>query len=241
MLGRATLRTLTALDQGPRPQHGPESYVQAVSQVLPGWVLSLLAGSLLLPVLVASVDAFARARGAGRWTCCAGCAGSAAWVAPFLAALALAAVPGAGGRNAGAASGARAARTCSRWTVPRLPCWRECSRRWCSRTSSRRWLAVRPDSELREPVEPGAGVALALAIAAGSLLLWLVNPYAGLLAVPAAHLWMLTVAHASCASAPPAGGPDRARSGAGGAGGDLLPVRPARWIRCTVPGICSCS
>ena len=35
-------------------------------------------------------------------------------------------------------------------------------------------------------------MALALAIAAGSLLLWLVNPYAGLLAVPAAHLWMLT-------------------------------------------------
>jgi hypothetical protein len=56
-----------------------------------------------------------------------------------------------------------------------------------------RWLAVRPDPELRDPVEPGAGVALALAIAAGSLLLWLVNPFAGLLAVPAAHLWMLTV------------------------------------------------
>ena len=36
-------------------------------------------------------------------------------------------------------------------------------------------------------------MALALAIAAGSLLLWLVNPFAGLLAVPAAHLWMLTV------------------------------------------------
>jgi hypothetical protein len=56
-----------------------------------------------------------------------------------------------------------------------------------------RWLAVRPDPELREPLELGAGVALALAIAAGSLLLWLLNPFAGLLAVPAAHLWMLIV------------------------------------------------
>ena len=108
MLGRATLRTLTAIDQGGRPQHGPESYVQAVSQVLPGWVISLLAGSLLLPVFVASVDAFARARRRHvdvlrwlRWV--------AAWVAPFLAALALAAVPRARGRNAGAATGARAA------------------------------------------------------------------------------------------------------------------------------------
>ena len=89
MLGRAALRTVTAVDQGPRPEHGPESYVQAVSQVLPGWVISLLAGTLLLPVLVASVDAFARARRRQvdvlrwlRWV--------AAWMAPFLAALALA-------------------------------------------------------------------------------------------------------------------------------------------------------
>jgi hypothetical protein len=54
-----------------------------------------------------------------------------------------------------------------------------------------RWLAARPDPELEQPAEPGSGVALALTIAAGSLLLWLVNPYAGLLVVPAAHLWML--------------------------------------------------
>ena len=88
-LGRATLRTITALDEGGRPEHGPESYIQAVSQVLPGWVLSLLAGTLLLPVLVASVDAFARARRRHvdvlRWMRWMG-----AWVAPFLAALALA-------------------------------------------------------------------------------------------------------------------------------------------------------
>jgi hypothetical protein len=42
-----------------------------------------------------------------------------------------------------------------------------------------------------EELDLGAGVALALVIAAGSLLLWLANPYAGLLVVPAAHLWML--------------------------------------------------
>ena len=54
-----------------------------------------------------------------------------------------------------------------------------------------RWLAVRPDRELEGEPDLGAGVALALTIAAGSLLLWLVNPFAGLLVVPAAHLWML--------------------------------------------------
>ena len=191
MLGRATLRTLTALDQGPRPQHGPESYVQAVSQVLPGWVISLLAGALLLPVLVASVDAFARARRRQadvlrwlRWV--------AAWVAPFLAALALAQLLALVGATPtpppapvppvllpldGPALGVLAGVVVAMGLALYLA----------------RWLAVRPDPELREPLEPGAGVALALAIATGSLLLWLVNPFAGLLAVPAAHLWMLTV------------------------------------------------
>jgi hypothetical protein len=191
MLGRATLRTLTAVDQGGTPQHGPKSYVQAVSQVLPGWVISLLAGALLLPVLVASVDAFARARRRHvdvlrwlRWV--------AAWVAPFLAALALvqflalvgatpapppAPVPPDVLPLDGAALGVLAGVAVAMVLALLLG----------------RWLAARPDPELRDPVEPGAGVALALAIATGSLLLWLVNPYAGLLVVPAAHLWMLTV------------------------------------------------
>jgi hypothetical protein len=191
MLGRATLRTLTALDQGPRPQHGPVSYIQAVSQVLPGWVISLLAGTLLLPVLVASVDAFARARRRQvdvlrwlRWV--------AAWGAPFLAALALAqllAVVGATPAPPPAPvpptllplDGAALAVLAGVLVAMGLALFLA------------RWLAVRPDPELREPLEPGAGVALALAIATGSLLLWLVNPFAGLLAVPAAHLWTLTV------------------------------------------------
>jgi hypothetical protein len=188
-LGRATLRTITAVDQGPRPEHGPESYIQAVSQVLPGLVLSLLAGSLLLPVLVASVDAFARARRRHvdvlKWLRWLG-----AWVAPFLAALALAqflALVGAtpspprapvppdvlplDGPALGVLAGVAVAMVLAFFLA--------------------RWLAARPDRQLMEELDLGAGVALGLVIAAGSLLLWLVNPYAGLLVVPAAHLWML--------------------------------------------------
>jgi hypothetical protein len=188
-LGRATLRTLTALDEGPRPQHGPKSYIQAVSQILPGWVLSLLAGSLLLPVLVASVDAFARARRRHvdvlRWLRWLG-----AWVAPFLAALALAqllalfdATPSPPAAPVppdelpldGPALGVLAGMAVAMVLAFLLA----------------RWLAARPDPELEQTPDLGAGVALGLAIAASSILLWLVNPYAGLLAVPAAHLWML--------------------------------------------------
>ena len=188
-LGRATLRTLTALDEGPRPEHGPKSYLQAVSQVLPGWVLSLLAGALLLPVLVASVDAFARARRRHvdvlRWLRWLG-----AWVAPFLAALALAQFLALVGATPsppaapvppddlpldGAAMAVLAGIAVAMVLAYLLA----------------RWLAARPDPELGRTPDLGAGVALGLTIAAGSVLLWLVDPYAGLLSVPAAHLWML--------------------------------------------------
>jgi hypothetical protein len=190
-LGRATLRTVTAIDQDGRPRHGPESYVLAVSQVLPGWVLALLGGTLLLPVLVASVDAFARARRRQlpvvpwlRWV--------GAWTAPFLGGFALAELLALTGATptpppapvppadlpldgpALAVLGGVAAAMALAFALARL-------------------LAARPDASLRMPVEPGAGVALALALSVAGLLLWLVNPYAGLLAAPAAHLWMLAV------------------------------------------------
>ena len=190
-LGRATLRTVTALDQGRRPEHGPESYVTAVTQVLSGWVLALLGGTLLLPVLVATVDAFARSRRQGlealvwlRWL--------GAWVAPFLAGLAAAEV---------------LALTGATPVPPRAPVPPELlpldgpalgvlggvAAAMLLALLLGRFLAGRPDRSLTRPRAPAAGVAVALVLSASSLMLWLVNPYAGLLAVPAAHLCMLSV------------------------------------------------
>ena len=190
-LGRATLRTVTALDQGRRPAHGPDSYLLMVSQVLPGWVISLLAGTLLLPVVVASVDALARARRRQidvlLWLRFVG-----AWVAPFLAALALAELLALTGATPppppapvppevlpldGPALGVLGGLAVGMLLAFLLA----------------RWLAARPDPQLKQPGEPGAAVAVSLALSLGCMLLWAVNPYAGLLAVPAAHLWMLAV------------------------------------------------
>jgi hypothetical protein len=190
-LGRATLRTVTALDQGGRPEYGPESYVTAASQVMAGWVLALLGGTLLLPVFVAAVDAFARARRRDievlvwlRWL--------GTWVAPFLAGLAVAevlALTGAtpvpppepvapaqlplDGPALGVLGGVAAAMLLA-WLLARF-------------------LAGRPESSPVTPEGPGAAVAVVLVLSVASLALWLVNPYAGLLVVPAAHLWMLAV------------------------------------------------
>jgi hypothetical protein len=52
-----------------------------------------------------------------------------------------------------------------------------------------------------DPGEPGAACALALLTAAAAFVLWLLNPYAALMAVPAAHLWLL----ATLVEPPPSG------------------------------------
>ena len=156
-----------------------------------GWVLALLAFTLLLPAVIAAVDAFARARRQHvdvmpwlRWI--------AGWVAPFLAGLAIAellALIGAtpapppapvppevlplDGVALGVLAGVGAAMALG--------------------LLAGRFLAARPDPRLRRPEAPGAAVALALVASVATLVLWLANPYAALLAVPAAHLWLLVL------------------------------------------------
>lgn len=190
-LGRATLRTVTALDQGRRPKHGPDSYVTAASQVMGGWVLALLGGTLLLPVFVAAVDAFARARRRGievlpwlRWL--------GAWVAPFLAGLAVAEVLALTGATP-VPPPAPVPPDLLPLNGPALGVLAGVAAAMLLALLLGRFLAARPDRSLAEPEGPGAGVAIALLLSVASLALWFVNPYAGLLVVPAAHLWMLAV------------------------------------------------
>jgi hypothetical protein len=205
-LGRATLRTLTALDQSGRPKHGPAVYVTAVSQVVPGWVFVLLAGTLLLPVLVTSVDVFARARRRHievgvwmRWL--------AAFVAPFLAALAAAELLALVGATpdppsapvppselpldlaglavlAGVAAAALLAFAAARSLLRRGERARASQVAAAGETPPEEPVAI-------DPADTGAACALALVTAGAALVLWLLNPYAALMAVPAAHLWLL--------------------------------------------------
>jgi hypothetical protein len=188
-LGRATLRTVTAIDQDGRPAHGPDSYVLVVSQVLPGWVVALLGLALLLPVLVTAVDVLARARRrripVGPWLRWLG-----AWTAPFLAGLALAEVLALAGATP-TPTPAPVPPAEVPLDGPALGVLGGVVAAMALAFALARFLAARPDASLKQPVEPGAAVALALVLGLAALVLWLVNPYAALLAVPAAHLWAL--------------------------------------------------
>jgi hypothetical protein len=190
-LGRATLRTVTALDPGPPPAHGPSSYVIAVSKVLPGWIFSLLALTLIVPALVAAVDAFARARRRRhpvapwlRWLVVS--------VAPFALGLVFAELLTLAGATPDPppapvpphdyAFDATAAVVLAGVGLLVVAAW-----------VVGRFLLLRADPAVHDPREPGAACVTALVLTVTVLLWWALSPYAALLALPAVHLWMLAM------------------------------------------------
>ena len=188
-LGRAALRTVTAIDGGPPADRGPKTHITIVSQVMPGWAPSLLAIALILPVLVAGIDAFARARRRREpitpWLVWVG-AGALAFTIGLGLARALAltgaiedppeapVAPDLYPLDAGAVAVVVAV------AVVTGAAW-----------AGLRFLATRREPVAADPSAPGAAVASTLVLALAVLALWLVNPFAALLMIPALHLWML--------------------------------------------------
>ena len=188
-LGRATLRLASALDgAADAPEHGPSSYVAVARKVLPGWVLGILAGALLFPALVASIDALARARRRrevppGWWRTIA------LWSLPFLAAVAMAELlvlfdqaP-----DAGAAPSPPGVHPLDGGALAALGA--------CAATALLVWLLVRPRLRRRFEAAGSGGAAATSAIALGVAVLavWVLNPYAALFLLPALHVWMLAM------------------------------------------------
>ena len=189
-LVRSTLRTVTALDQGPRPEPGPDSYVTAVSQVMPGWVLGALSLALILPALVGSIDAFARARRrkepVARWIRWA-----AAQVAPFLGALLLASLLAVAGATP-EPPGAPVAPGLHPLDTPALLVLAGVIAAAALLWVGARILVLRSDPALSDRSAPGSACAVCLMLSVTVLVLWAVNPFAALVLVPALHLWLLS-------------------------------------------------
>ena len=191
-MGRAALRMLTALDNGPSLAAPPTSDVLTARKVLPGWTIRLLAGALLLPILLVVIDGAARARRRRepllpwlRWTL--------ATALPFAGAALLAmvmaftgllpAAPGAPVPPAalplGAAGAVALAATALAFVAG--------------------WLGLRPLAlrSLRgrglDRHSPGASIAVMLVLCLAVGVVWALNPFAALVLAPATHLWLLAV------------------------------------------------
>jgi len=193
-LGKAVLQALSALDEAAPLEHGPETFVTFSGQVLPSWPVSLLAVALIIPALVASIDAAARARRRREavlpWVLWLA-RPCGAFMAGFVLALLLgllgiapasggsAPVPGAAPFDAGA-------------VVLLL---------LVAAAGGGAWAALRPIGEIdkltgADRTIPAAGVGASLALGVVALLVWmpivgLGNPFAALVLVLPLHLWML--------------------------------------------------
>lgn len=188
--GRAALRTLVALDDGPTLGDAPTRDVVTLRKVLPAWAVRLLVGALLLAPLLVTVDGFARARRRRHpvtpWLAWIGAA-----AAPFALAAALATVlgltglltappaPVAAGTIPVAGAGRAALIATGLVFVLAIVARRVVLRAMGGRTGLE---------------GPGGGAAVLVGWSLLSLLLWIVNPFAAGFMVPAAHLWLLVAA-----------------------------------------------
>jgi hypothetical protein len=169
--GRTALQTITALDGGSGQVPAPSAYLQLSGNVIPAWALRLLVLTLILPVLVTTVDGFARVRrrkhAVGPWL---------VWLlacsAPFVLAAAIVVLC----EKAGLISGIA--------TVIVLPL-----------VVIRRANLLRPAAS-RQPEggNPGGAAALLVLMCVLSLAVWFANPFAAALMIPALHAWMWAVA-----------------------------------------------
>ena len=202
--GRGLLRTVTAIDEaGPTdPERaaaspvfsgGPDGIV-TMRNVLPDWAVRMLIGTLLLPALLAALDGFFRARrrhlAVGRWV---------GWIAagafaPLLGWLWL-----------------RALGLTGVLTVPATPVDPDLYPLGTAGivalvstavVAAVGWFGVRPliVSQLPKGGNPAAGglaAATGLVVNALAAVVWLTNPYAAALLLPAAHLWLFAASPAS--------------------------------------------
>lgn len=190
--GRAVLRSVTALDGAVAPIGAPHAEMLLRTKVVPAWAVRLLTAALILPVLFAAVDGFARARRrrerVGMWIVWALSA-----VLPFVATIAVAfllrltglisaappAPPPPGAvpldTSAAAALGLLALVLAFGWVVLRP-------------------LVLRSVGVRGQRAAPGAAASLLLVVCLLAVAVWSANPFAALLLVPALHLWMVAIA-----------------------------------------------
>ena len=185
--GRAVLRAFNALDSGP-PVPNPAPVLELQHKLVPIWAVRLLVAILILPALVATVDGFARVRRRRepvamwlRWVlaCAAPFLVCALFVVALRATGILSAAPA-----APVAPGALPVDATARGTLIGAAlvlgvCWAA----WAPATRS---LGLRGS-----PAAAGAGAALLLVLEALAVALWVVNPFAAALLVPALHGWLL--------------------------------------------------
>jgi hypothetical protein len=191
-MGRAAVRSVTALDNRGDRGRAPRAELYVARKVVPGWAVRLVVGALILPVLLAAVDAMARVRRRrhplGMWITWV-LAGALPFAAATLFAFLLRVVglgpaipPSAAPPDAVPLDAGAAAMLAGVALVLAVG-----------------WLALRPlalhlAAVRGDPSSPGAAAALMLVLVVVAIAVWVANPFAAALLLPALHAWLLLTA-----------------------------------------------
>jgi hypothetical protein len=188
--GRAVLSAVDALDTSPDVPAAMQTGLLIQRKTIPAWALRLLLGTLLLPPLIVAADGFARARRrrlpVARWSLwtllCA---------APFLLSALFAIVLGAVGIIGAAPQSPIPPQSLSfdgSAAASLLAVVLAFALAWLVWPVALRRLGLRA-----RPQSDAAGVAMLLVLLPVAAIIWLLNPVAALLLLPALHLWLLVV------------------------------------------------
>jgi len=189
-LGHSVLSAVDALDTAPDIGTAPQRGVALKSKMIPAWAVRLLVGTLLLGPLLLAADGFARMRRrrrpVGRWILW-----TLSCALPFVACALLAYVLGLLGIVAAPAVPVPAASmpfdgTAATAVLAVVLTFALAWLLWGMLARRLHW-DTRPDPD-------AAGLAVLLVLLAVSIVVWLRDPYAALLMVPALHLWLLLLA-----------------------------------------------
>lgn len=197
-MGRAVLQTVSALDGG-SALPAPSSYLLLDGKLVPGWAVSLFVLALLVPVALTTVDGVARARRRGHviWR---SLVLTLAAAVPFISALLVVLAA----RLAGAIGVAPPAPVPpgavpldgAGVTVLVLAALAFVGSGVAVASAARRFPAPLRETRGR-PASPRSGegvvAGLLLVMCAVTFAIWLSDPFAALLVVPALHLWLWAI------------------------------------------------
>ena len=194
-LGNAVLQTVNSLDHG-QAVGAPSAYLVISGQRVPLWAVQLLVLALILPVAASTLDAVARTRRRGhtlvRWL---------GWVltgaVPFVIALIALLIARATGLFSftppGAAAGGGLKMTGGDLAVLLVIAALVVASFALLRPLCLRLLAQQLPESARRPESPAAdaaAVALSVVLCVLAIVLWVLDPFAALLLVPAMHVWL---------------------------------------------------
>ena len=222
-IGRAVLATISALDSG-TTLPPPSAYVLLGGKVVPGWAISLFVLALLVPVMLTTVDGVARARRRGHiiWRSLTVVLAAAV---PFVLLVGLVLLARPAGVITVAPPGpvAAGAIPLTGGGVALLVVMALVVVGGIGRRAGPGPAAAHPDPRVTAAPEglgsDGAMAGLLVVMCVVTFVIWLSNPFAAFLLVPALHLWLWAVSPDPRVPVAAAARAPRRRPRAGGARG----------------------